>query len=65
MLARNNVITPTGAEEFPSDVLTAEEVAIIQARTALKIYEPVVVDGQIVFSATGDVLIAFGGNYAA
>ena len=49
---------------YPADVLTADEVAIIQARTALKIYEPVSVNNEVIFADNGDVVVSFGGLYA-
>lgn len=66
MIARNNVYKQVWEEPVPSfaDSLTEEEVAIIQARTALKIYEPVCAGGEIVFLDSGDLVMNFGGLYA-
>lgn len=66
MIARNNVLVRVVEDDpqYPADVLTSEEVAIIQARTALKIYEPLCSGGEILFTVDGDCYIQFGGLYA-
>lgn len=58
----NNAIIPL-VQDVASTTLSQEELDAIHAGKHLRIYEPVVIPNEIIFSSTGDILMAWGGEY--
>jgi hypothetical protein len=63
-IARNAIVLRT-TPALPPPQLTPEELAIIQARLHLQIYEPVCANNEILFADNGDVVMSWGGLYVA